>query len=342
MIERTTSKVTTVDSELEADDSDVEAATPSVERGSGARVGVTAFVELVLGSVAAFFAYDGLRAAGPPPDGAWGWLALALFCLPLALLNFLAPRLKARFSETVPEVFRLPVRLSTYDGTANVVWTILGLGIAFTGPAIPLAILSLRLRARGSEFVLVPTGLGLCTAVTGILMLAISASHVYKLLVKGDAVVETTSAELEPGQAAPVFVSYQPGRATPHSIAVHLVCRETTRKRRSGRHVSGTGSYVYEKRVLHDVKLASEQPFDGSRIGPWEQMVTIELPPEARPSTAADYYPTIDWGVEVVISVALLPDFRLTYPFKVVSNDPAALLLDDESDSAMLIDDESA
>ena len=298
-------------------------AEPSAQSRSGsASVSVVAIVELAIGLIAVVLAWRRLGAEGQIADSFWVWLAVALFCLPLAMLNFLGPRLRARRASVPPEAQRLPARLSTYDGTADVMWSILGLGIGFAGPAIPLIIYALRLSARGSELVLIPAGLAAVSGVAGGIMLLISGSHVYKLLVKGDAIVEMSAAELMPGQTARLFISYTPGRATPRAIAAHLVCRVTTRKRSPNRS-KGSSGYVYTREVVYEQIVGAEQPFDAGRVGPWEQLVTIEIPGGAAFSTAPDTYPTVDWSIEIVSSVPLLPDFRLTFPFKVIGDGTA-------------------
>ena len=289
-------------------DSEVEA------KGGVPAATAVGVVELVIAAGALYFAWRSLTLGeGTAGAGFWGWLALVLFCALLAPLNLFGPWLRTRFGSARPEPRRLPIALRSIDGARDTTWSILMLGIAFFAPAFPLLMMALRM--RDSDVVLLVIGACLACAVLGAILLWISGSHLYKMLSMGEAIVEIGAEPVHVGGQTPAFISYRPGRLAPERIMVEAVCRKTTREtRRSG---SGPSSYVYRRSIIHEAPIASKAAVDSLTIWPWQASATVTIPVEAAQSTDPTVYPTIDWGVEVVVSVANSPDFRLNFPFQV-------------------------
>jgi hypothetical protein len=136
--------------------------------------------------------------------------------------------------------------------------------------------------------------------------------QIYLIIIGSQTIVEVSHETISPEQTIQVVLAHQPGRVPTQALEITLVCRQTVRHKGGGRKGS-----KYITTVLHEAALGT---YSGADIPPLQlgsSPVTMAIPEEARLSTDPGHYPTIEWQIEVTVKVAQVPDFRLTFPFKV-------------------------
>jgi hypothetical protein len=181
--------------------------------------------------------------------------------------------------------------------------------LAFGLPVYPL----LRLAwLNWLELGLIWVGFALMGIIVAVVCLYIIGRQIYLLWGGSQTVVELSHEIIHPGQTIQAALAYRPGRLLTQSLVAKLICRETVRLREPGR----GGRHVTAIHLEETLIACSEADIPSLQFG--SQPVTITIPEEALISTDPDHFPLIEWWIEVTIKVAQAPDFRLTFPIKVI------------------------
>ncbi len=242
----------------------------------------------------------------------WGLVGLALVIGGFGLGNAIS----IIQTPAVPPGTHLPVRLQPEGGGATTqLWFLLPMLIALLVAIYAFFIVARQRFPNGDGYFWAGGVLLLLSLVAAGGIAYVAFEQLYLLYSGSQTIVELSARTLRAGHPAQLYIAYRPGRLTVEALELSLNCEQTTRENIRGS--DGKSRYRYESERLYEQTLyETTNPDDLNRLG-WAHTFDIDIPADARASTAIGRYPEIRWWLEVKMIVPKAPDFKLEYGLRV-------------------------